>query len=111
MYMLKPVQNKFIKSKILFAILWMSILIFIFSFSNTSNVAVVNSKSRKSCEYIFRTNVRWTKTTIEIMELLSSLNKAGKTIIIVTHDLKVVEYCNKTVFIEDGYLGQSLDKS
>ena len=44
------------------------------------------------------------RTTVEIMEILTSLNKSGKTIIIVSHNPKVAKYCNRSIFIEDGYL-------
>lgn len=42
------------------------------------------------------------KTTKEIMELFTKLNHEGKTIIIVTHDKNVANYCKKIVVIEDG---------
>lgn len=42
------------------------------------------------------------KTGMEIMNILSVINKKGKTIIIVTHDEKVASYCNKKIIIKDG---------
>ena len=42
------------------------------------------------------------KTGMEIMNILSEINKKGKTIIIVTHDEKVASYCNKKIIIKDG---------
>ena len=42
------------------------------------------------------------KTSAEIMELLVSINKTGKTVIIVTHDAKVAAQCGRTIEIEDG---------
>lgn len=42
------------------------------------------------------------KTTKEIMELFKKLNEEGKTIIIVTHDENVADYCKKTIVLEDG---------
>lgn len=44
------------------------------------------------------------KTGTEIMELLKGVNKQGKTIIIVTHDLKVASYCERIVNVIDGEL-------
>jgi ABC-type antimicrobial peptide transport system, ATPase component len=41
-------------------------------------------------------------TKKEIMELFISLNKLGKTIIIVTHDKEVASYFNKVLYIKDG---------
>lgn len=43
-----------------------------------------------------------TKTSSEIMELFSELNKSGKTVIIITHDLTVADKCKRKVEISDG---------
>ena len=43
-----------------------------------------------------------TKTSAEIMELFKSLNKQGRTVIIVTHDPKVAEECGRIIEISDG---------
>ena len=40
----------------------------------------------------------------EIMEILTKLNKAGKTIIMVTHDNDIAAYANRIVHIRDGRL-------
>lgn len=40
----------------------------------------------------------------QIMEILSTLNKAGKTIIMVTHDQDLVEYATRTIEIVDGQI-------
>jgi macrolide transport system ATP-binding/permease protein len=42
------------------------------------------------------------KSQTEIMELLASLNKKGKTIIVVTHDDEVAEYAGRVIKIKDG---------
>lgn len=50
------------------------------------------------------------KTGTEIMELLKAVNKQGKTIIIVTHDLKVASYCERIVNVIDGELTELKNK-
>lgn len=42
------------------------------------------------------------KTADDIMELLKSLNEAGKTLIVVTHDQKVADKMSRVVHIVDG---------
>lgn len=42
------------------------------------------------------------KTSEEILNLFKELNKQGSTIIIVTHDLKVAQQCNRIIEISDG---------
>ena len=42
------------------------------------------------------------KTSSEIMELFKSLNKEGKTIIIVTHDPEIAQQCDRIIEISDG---------
>lgn len=43
-----------------------------------------------------------TKTGLEIMNLFRDLNKRGKTIILVTHDLNLIKYGNKIIRLRDG---------
>ncbi len=43
-----------------------------------------------------------TKTSAEIMELFKTLNKDGKTIIIITHDMSVADGCKRKIEISDG---------
>lgn len=43
-----------------------------------------------------------TKTSSEIMELFTELNKSGKTVIIITHDPTVADKCKRKVEISDG---------
>ncbi len=42
------------------------------------------------------------KTGLEIIKLLINLNKKGRTIILVTHDLNLIKYGNKVLRIRDG---------
>ena len=42
------------------------------------------------------------KTSAEIMEVFKSLNKQGKTVVIVTHDLEVAKQCGRIIEISDG---------
>jgi len=44
------------------------------------------------------------KTGLEIMNLFKELNKKGKTIIVVTHNLNLVKYASKVLKIRDGKL-------
>ncbi|SHJ91358.1 putative ABC transport system ATP-binding protein [Clostridium amylolyticum] len=41
-------------------------------------------------------------TSKEVMDIFQGLNKEGKTIIIVTHDVNIANYCNRIISIEDG---------
>lgn len=43
-----------------------------------------------------------TKTSAEIMSLFKSLNEQGRTVVIVTHDPKVAEQCDRIIEISDG---------
>ncbi|WP_160674789.1 ABC transporter ATP-binding protein [Clostridium sp. C8-1-8] len=38
----------------------------------------------------------------DILETLKQLNQKGKTIVIITHDISVAEFCDRTIYIEDG---------
>lgn len=42
------------------------------------------------------------KTSAEIMELFKELNEQGRTVIIVTHDMKIAEQCGRVIEISDG---------
>lgn len=46
------------------------------------------------------------KTSSEIMDMLSNLNQGGKAIIIVTHDPKIAARCKRVVTISDGCLSE-----
>ncbi len=45
-----------------------------------------------------------TKTSEEIMQLFRELNRDGKTIVIVTHDIKIAEQCGRIIEISDGQI-------
>ena len=42
------------------------------------------------------------KTGAEIMDLFKKLNHEGRTVIIVTHDPKIAEQCDRIIEISDG---------
>lgn len=42
------------------------------------------------------------KTAAEIMNVFKALNSAGKTVIIVTHDLSIAQQCKRIITISDG---------
>ena len=48
------------------------------------------------------------KTGLEIMNLFNDLNKKGKTIILVTHDLNLVKYASKVLKIRDGKIEHTI---
>jgi putative ABC transport system ATP-binding protein len=43
-----------------------------------------------------------TKTRDDILNLLTEINRRGKTLVLVTHDVKVAEYAKKRIRLEDG---------
>jgi putative ABC transport system ATP-binding protein len=47
------------------------------------------------------------KTGQEIMNLFSGLNKQGRTIILVTHDLSLIKYANKVIRLRDGKIDKT----
>ncbi|BAB07224.1 ABC transporter ATP-binding protein [Halalkalibacterium halodurans] len=51
------------------------------------------------------------KTSKEIMEILNKLHKEGKTVIIVTHDPFVADYCDRIIQLEDGKVVSDTSKA
>lgn len=49
-----------------------------------------------------------TKTSAEIMGVFRKLNESGKTVVIVTHDLKIAEQCSRIIEISDGKIVSDL---
>ena len=47
------------------------------------------------------------KTADKIMNVLLSLTKEGRSVIIVTHDKRIADMCDRTVFLYDGVLRES----
>jgi putative ABC transport system ATP-binding protein len=43
-----------------------------------------------------------TKTTVEIMELLTQLNKQGITVVVITHEAEVAHYASRQIHFRDG---------
>lgn len=48
-----------------------------------------------------------TRTGEEILQLFADLNSQGRTIIVVTHDLKVAKHCKREIYIKDGKVATS----
>jgi putative ABC transport system ATP-binding protein len=47
------------------------------------------------------------KTGEEIMKIFTDLNKKGKTIVLVTHDLDLTKYATKVLKLRDGKIEKS----
>lgn len=43
-------------------------------------------------------------TAVEIMKLLAEMNRLGKTVILITHDLNIAAYASRTIQIKDGVI-------
>lgn len=41
------------------------------------------------------------KTGVEVMNIIKHINSQGKTVVVITHDPKVADYCSRIVRIED----------
>lgn len=51
-----------------------------------------------------------TKTGDQIMELLTELNREGKTIIMVTHEPEIAEYASRRIVLRDGIITEDVRK-
>ena len=49
-----------------------------------------------------------TKTGTEVMDLLKRLNKEGRTIILITHDLEIARNAKRVIHVKDGEIHQSV---
>lgn len=52
-----------------------------------------------------------TKTSIQIMDLLTELNREGKTIVMVTHEPEVVDFATRKIIIRDGEITRDTTES
>jgi putative ABC transport system ATP-binding protein len=50
-----------------------------------------------------------TKTGEQVMDILTSLNKEGKTIVLVTHDPSIARYSKRVLPMKDGRIGEVHD--
>ena len=51
-----------------------------------------------------------TKTGQQIMELLTELNREGKTIIMVTHEPEIADYARRKIVLRDGIITEDSRK-
>ncbi len=52
-----------------------------------------------------------TKTGTEIMQIFSSLNEKGATIILVTHEHEIAQYCPRIIYTRDGLIEKDVNHS
>jgi putative ABC transport system ATP-binding protein len=45
-----------------------------------------------------------TASSVEIMKLLSALNDAGRTIVVITHEHEIARFAKRVVRLRDGYI-------
>lgn len=50
------------------------------------------------------------ETATEIMSVFKDLNSTGMTVVVVTHDKKVAEYCQRQIVIADGKIVSDKNK-
>ena len=51
-----------------------------------------------------------TVTSKQIMELFTKLNQKGMSVLVVTHDPAVANYCSRVIVISDGKIVEDQDK-
>ena len=51
-----------------------------------------------------------TKTGADVLDLLKDLNRQGRTILIVTHDLAVARHCPREIYLRDGRIVPAPDR-
>ena len=51
------------------------------------------------------------KTGRQIMELLTELNRQGRTVVVVTHDAQVASYCARQLWVRDGWVTEPEEKT
>lgn len=51
------------------------------------------------------------KSANEIIEILHNLNKRGVTIILVTHNLNLIKYCNRVFWMKDGLIEKEVEQN
>ncbi len=52
-----------------------------------------------------------TKTSAEIMKTFQKMNKEGKTIIIITHEMEIAKYCSRVITLKDGEVVSDVNNS
>lgn len=52
-----------------------------------------------------------TKTSVQIMQLLTELNREGKTIVMVTHEPEIADFATRKIVIRDGEITRDTTES
>ncbi|MCK9641718.1 MAG: ATP-binding cassette domain-containing protein, partial [Prolixibacteraceae bacterium] len=50
------------------------------------------------------------KMTVEVMGLITQLNKQGQTFIIVTHNPEVAKMCKRIIYMKDGQIEKEVNR-